>query len=371
MAGHRTEDLFGGDFYVESDDVTRGVELRGLSSNAFPPGKGDDPFAGNFEKDGFVDSFGSIDLLTRLGARVVLEGRPVEIPQRRTEGRSYLCAAGAAPEILEGLQDYFTQTCEAVLQEKAAKCSLKVELIVKYQQINLKVLFSQVEGRVAVSFVRKRGDAVDFVTTTTKAAAHAAARSGKELLLDDGSQVLDPPALNLPCGFGPPTGFLAPPLGFLAPPGATLSCAGLTEEDLEPHLDTLSDTADSEGLVALVKLLDSDPEVTRKALLARWASVEEQLRSGCVIASSALVGKVQPADCRCFGIAAERFPTASLLGRRQLSRMLRDVAEVVPVVDVSTGLDCLNQLRSTPEARDVIIERHLSEAELRLRSRSA
>lgn len=370
MAGHRTEDLFGGDFYVESEDVTRGVALGGpgFAKSSFPPGKGQaDPF-GTFEKEGFVSSFGAVEFLGP--QKLTFGADEVEVPLRPFEGRTYVCAKHCAQDMLEALLHFLEQSCDAVVTPKPKKCGLTVEANVQHKLLRFKVRFSAAQDQVGVSFVRKRGDAVDFTTTVAEAAAHMSTRSGKQLNLSGEQQSAALPApLGLPAGLMPPTGFLAPPPLGLAPPPALAPCA-LTVEDAQPLVEMLEDTSDSEGPVACLKLLDSDPALAAQVLVVSWALVEEQLRNGCVLAAAALGAKVlelapdaQRAATLC-AIALERVLLEAQLGKRQLARLLHQAAPLLPD---SSALPRLQELLS--DTQDARTKALLSEAELALRTR--
>lgn len=375
MAGHRTEDLFGGDFYVESEDVTRGVALGGpeFAKSSFPPGKGQaDPF-GTFEKEGFVSSFGAVEFLGP--QKITFGADEVDVPLRPFEGRTYVCAKPCAQDMLEALLHFLEQTCDAVVTPKPKKCGLGVEANVQHKLLRFKVRFSAAQDQVGVSFVRKRGDAVDFTTTVAEATAHMSTRSGKQLTLSGEQTTAALPApLGLPAGLMPPTGFLAPPpLGFAPPPlglAPPLAPCALTKEDAQPLVEMLEDTSDSEGPVACLKLLDSDPALAAQVLVVSWALIEEQLRNGCVLAAAALGAKVlelapdaQRALSLC-AIALERVLLEAQLGKRQLARLLHQAAPLLPD---SSALPRLQELlHDTQDARTKAL---LSEAELALRTR--
>lgn len=380
------QDLFGGDFYADEEQTTRGVSFGAARA------------PGHLDAFGKVDPFpfGKQEFAQRAGARLVFPGcegvdlEVKDVPAGLSNGKSYYVSAQNGTELALALMDYFAQQ-DGVALPREQKRAIKAHLCVKYELLKVKVSLcipAEAPQYVAMTWERKAGDSLEFGN---------AARGCSAYLQERGLRCTEPadrnvafaadPVFGLPTlpplgdewGVPPRPGFGAPPplsLGEKTPnflldlpalavePCTAGEMQGLIDQAAEPYAESKREAA-----VELCKICDGETDapavhqtVTSQVLLGL---IQEP---ACALAAPALAEKLVP-HCPALDWAAvatalaARLPSEPALGQRASSKALQAVLHYHPVsLDVS-ALEA--------QCQDNVARRRLQEARFALGAQAA
>lgn len=349
------QDLFGGDFYADEEQTTRGVSF---AAGPRAPGLYD-PLGG---KEAFP--FGKQDFAP-VSQRLVFPGcegvdlEVKDVPAGLSHGKAYYVSAPTGTELALALMDYFAQQ-DGVALPREQKRAIKAHLCVKYELLKVKVSLcipAEAPQYVAMTWERKAGDSLEF---------NAAARGCAAYLQERGLRCTEPadrnaafaadPIFGLPAmprlgdewgapprpGFGPGLGDKTPNFLLDLPALAVEPCTademqGLIDQAAEPYAESKREAA-----VELCKICDGETDAP-----AVHQTVTSQVLLGllqepaCALSAPALAEKLVP-HCPALDWAAvasalaARLPSEPALGQRASSRALRAVLTYHPVsLDVS------------------------------------
>jgi phage tail protein X len=357
------QDIFGGDFYNEEEQVCRGFRMA--------PMPGTVQSAGEAIKGGL---FGLPAQTHRLKMLPDTDGVDLEVCDVPQGGKTSYSAA-APTDLAAGVLEYFANT-EALAMPREAKRAIKVHLVARYEFLKLKASFcipKSAPELVALTFERKQGDGVEFMSTV-----RACEQYLRERGLLQGPAAASPPfsaALAPHLAMGPSLGggdFGAPmQLPLMSYPGApdygdrtpnfqelpSLDVEACTPEDLQPLLNMATEpygAARAEAAVEFCRMVDgeTDADVVGQVLQANPQVLPELLAEPlCAFSAPALAAKLAPrgvqldwpAVAQLLVLRVAQAPKKDALARRMYARALNTVLAYVDAPGLQPEIAALQE----------------------------